>query len=368
MPEKRDYYEVLSVERTAGAEEIKRAYRKLALKYHPDNYQGEKSEAEARFKEISEAYEVLSDPEKRQLYDRFGHRGLRGAGVHDYSTMGFGDIFSMFADIFGESMGGGPRRGYDLETEVELTLQEVAEGAEKTLEFVRRDFCDTCSGSGAKPGSSPRRCGTCGGYGKVETSGGGFFRIVRTCPDCRGAGRIISDPCPDCHGTGRMRKKRVLQLHIPKGVEDGQVLRYRGEGEPGDQGQLRGDLRCYVRVRPHPLLNRSGPNLICQVPITYTQAALGGSLEAPSLNGRIEVTVPAGTQHGDVITLRGKGLPNPRTGRTGDQIVQVLIEVPRKLTEKQEQLLRELAETEDIEVLPAKKGFFDKLKEYFGCL
>jgi len=333
MPEKRDYYEVLSVERTAGAEEIKRAYRKLALKYHPDNYQGEKSEAEARFKEISEAYEVLSDPEKRQLYDRFGHRGLRGAGVHDYSTMGFGDIFSMFADIFGESMGGGPRRGYDLETEVELTLQEVAEGAEKTLEFVRRDFCDTCSGSGAKP-----------------------------------AGRIISDPCPDCHGTGRMRKKRVLQLHIPKGVEDGQVLRYRGEGEPGDQGQLRGDLRCYVRVRPHPLLNRSGPNLICQVPITYTQAALGGSLEAPSLNGRIEVTVPAGTQHGDVITLRGKGLPNPRTGRTGDQIVQVLIEVPRKLTEKQEQLLRELAETEDIEVLPAKKGFFDKLKEYFGCL
>ncbi|HUU21528.1 MAG TPA: molecular chaperone DnaJ [Phycisphaerae bacterium] len=373
MSAKRDYYEVLNVERSAGAADIKRAYRKLALKYHPDNYKGDKAEAETRFKELSEAYEVLSDPEKRQLYDQFGHRGLRGAGVHDYSTMGFGDIFSMFADIFGDSggpfgMGGRTRRGYDLETEVELTLQEVAAGAQKSLEFVRQDFCDTCSGSGAKPGTSPKRCMTCGGYGKVETSGGGFFRIVRTCPDCQGKGRIVSAPCPDCHGSGRTRKKRILELHTPPGVEDGQILRYRGEGEPGEQGQLRGDLRCYVRVRPHPLLTRSGPNVICQVPITYTQAALGGTLEAPSLNGRIEVAVPAGTQHGDVITLRGKGLPDQRTGRTGDQLVQVLIEVPRRLSEKQETLLRELAETEDIEVLPAKKGFFDKLKEYFGCL
>ncbi|MHC4715701.1 MAG: molecular chaperone DnaJ [Planctomycetota bacterium] len=374
MPGKRDYYEVLNVDRSAGAEDIKRAYRKLALKYHPDNYKGDKAQAEARFKEFAEAYEVLSDPEKRQLYDRYGHQGLRGAGVHDYSTMGFGDIFSMFADIFGDSLGGfgraarRSRRGYDLETEVELTLQEVATGTDKTLEFMRQDFCDTCSGSGAKPGSSPARCGTCAGYGQVETSGGGFFRIVRTCPDCRGKGRIISDPCPDCRGTGRMRKKRVLTLHVRPGVEDGQGLRVPGEGEPGQEGQLRGDLRCYVRVRPDPLLARSGSDVVCQVPITYTQAALGGVLEVPTLNGKREVMVPAGTQHGDVIALRGKGLPDLRTGKTGNQLVQVLIEVPRKLSDRQEELLRELAGLEDIEVLPARKGFFEKLKEYFGCL
>ncbi|KPK86556.1 MAG: hypothetical protein AMJ81_00870 [Phycisphaerae bacterium SM23_33] len=371
MAQKRDYYEVLNVPRNAGSDEIKRAYRRLALKYHPDNYKGEKAEAEAKFKELAEAYDVLADPEKRQLYDRHGHAGLRGAGVHDFSSMGFADIFSMFEDIFGFGFGGRRRvstRGYDLETEVELTLQEVATGVDKTLEFERQDFCNTCSGSGAKPGTSPQRCPTCRGYGQVETSGGGFFRMVRTCPDCRGKGTLITSRCPACRGTGRMRKKRVLSVHLPRGVEEGLVVRVRGEGEPGEEAGPRGDLRCYVRIRPHPLLARSGNHLICQVPITYTQAALGATIEVPTLTGKENVVIPPGSQHGQALTLKGRGLPNMRTGRSGDQVVQLLIEVPRKFSKKQEELLRELAKTEDIEVLPARKGFFEKLKEYLGCL
>lgn len=371
MQHKRDYYEVLNVGRTAGADEIKRAYRRLALKFHPDNYKGDKAEAEAKFKELAESYEVLSDPQKRQLYDRYGHQGLRGAGLHDFSSMGFGDILSMFRDIFGfggmagfaERRGG---RGYDLETEIELTLEEVATGVDKTLEFERRDFCKTCSGSGAKPGTSPKRCATCGGYGRVETSGGGFFRMVRTCPACRGKGSIIAEGCAACGGSGRVRAQRVLNVPIPAGVQEGQVVRCRGEGEPGEDGTGRGDLRCYIRIRPHPFLVRNGNDLICQVPISFTQAALGARIEVPTLAGREEATLPPGTQHGDTIRLKGRGLPSARSGRKADQIVQVLIEVPRKLSKKQQQLLRELAETEDINVLPAKKGFFERLKEYFG--
>jgi len=368
MPEKRDYYEVLNVDRSAGPEEIKRAYRRLALKYHPDNYKGDKAEAEARFKELAEAYEVLSDPEKRQRYDRYGHEGLRGAGLHDFSSMGFTDIFSMFEDIFGFGLGGAGRRsrgGYDLETEVELTLQEVATGVEKTLEFERMDFCDRCAGSGARPGTAPQRCRTCGGYGQVET-GGGFFRMVRTCPTCHGKGSVISDPCPACGGTGRMRKKRVLSVSIPPGVHEGQVVRVRGEGEPGENSGIRGDLRCYIRLQPHPFLTRHGNDLVCRVPIGIAQAALGGTVEVPTLAGKEQAVIPPGTQHGDTIRLKGRGLPDPRSRRKGDQIVQLLIEVPRKLTRRQEELLRELAETEDIDVLPVKKGFFEKLKDYFG--
>ena len=369
MAQKRDYYEVLNVARNAGAEEIKRNYRRMALKYHPDNYKGDKAEAEAKFKELAEAYEVLSDPQKRQLYDRYGHQGLRGAGVHDFSSMGFGDIFSMFEDILSGFGGFAARRagrGYDLETEVELTLDEVATGVERTLEFERQDFCKACSGSGAKPGTPPQRCSTCGGYGQVETSGGGFFRIVRTCPHCRGTGKIVVDRCRECGGSGRVRAKRVLSVPIPPGVHDGQVVRCRGEGEPAENSSIRGDLRCYVRVRPHPFLSRHGNDLVCQVPITYTQAALGANVEVPTLAGKEEITIPPGTQHGDTVRMKGRGLPNARSGRKADQIVQVLIEVPRKLSKKQQQLLRELAEAEDISVLPAKKGFFDKLREHFG--
>ena len=370
MPTQRDYYELLNVQRTAGGDEVKRAYRRLALKFHPDNAKGDekaKKEAEEKFKEMAEAYEVLSDPEKRQLYDRYGHAGLRGAGMHDFTSMGFGDIASMFQDIFG--FGGGSRRhgrGYDLETAVELKLEEVATGAEKSLEFERMDYCQTCSGSGAKPGTQPKRCSTCGGYGQVETSGGGFFRMVRTCPACRGAGVIVTDPCPDCRGSGRQRKKRVLSVRVPAGVHDGQVVRMRGEGEPGESGSPRGDLHCYVRVAEHPFFIRDANDLICRVPISFTQAALGSVIDVPTLDGKEQVAVPRGSQHGAVITLKGRGLPDQRNGRRGRQLVQVLIEVPTKLSGRQEEILRQFAATEEADVLPARKGFFDKLKEYFG--
>jgi molecular chaperone DnaJ len=366
--EKRDYYEVLGVAKTAGPEEVKRSFRRLALKYHPDNYKGDKAEGEAKFKEISEAYEVLFDPDKRQRYDRFGHAGLRGSGLHDYSNMGFGDIFSMFEDIFGGVMGGaGGRsghRGYDLETEIELTLEEVAAGVEKTLEFERMDFCDACSGSGARPGASPTRCGTCGGYGQVET-GGGFFRMVRACPACRGSGTVIKDPCPQCRGNGRQRRKRVLSVHVPAGVYEGQVVRIAREGEPGQNGMERGDLRCYIRIQPHPFLMRHENSLICQVPVSFPQAALGANIEVPTLAGKESLAVPAGSQHGDALRLKGRGLPDPRSGRKGDQLIQLLVEVPRKLTARQKELLKEFGAADQGDALPAQKSFFEKLKKYF---
>lgn len=375
MPGKRDYYEVLGLERNAGAEEIKRAYRKGALKYHPDQYKGDKAEAETKFKELAEAYEVLSDPVKRQQYDRFGHEGLRGAGVHDFTNMGFGDIFSMFEDIFGNmgfARGGGPRgadAGMDLETEVELTLEQVATGANQTLEFERMDMCDSCSGSGSKPGTSPTRCSGCGGYGQVQQQVQGFFgmsvRII-PCPKCRGKGQIVTDPCPTCKGTGRRRKKRVLTVHIPPGIHDGQVVRARGEGEPSPAGTSRGDLHVYVRVAQHPLLGRRDSDVFCQAPISFTQAALGGKLAVPTLAGEQEIDVPAGTQNGDVIVLKQQGLPSSRGRGKGDQLVQVFVEVPKKLTAQQRELLTQLAKTEEAEITPQRKNFFDKLKTYFA--
>ncbi len=368
MAQKRDYYEVLNVPPTAGADQVKRAYRRLALKYHPDNYKGDKADAEQRFKELAEAYEVLSDPQKRQLYDRYGHEGLRGAGLHDFSSIDPRDILSMFEDIFGfgARRGRTTQRGYDLETEVELTLEEVAAGVDRTLEFERMDYCDDCHGSGAKPGTSPVRCSTCGGYGQVETSGGVFFRMRRTCPKCRGAGKIITDPCPRCRGSGQGKKKRVLTVHVPAGVHEGQIVRMRGEGEPGERGGLRGDLRCYVRIKPHPFLVRDANHLICRVPVSFAQAALGANVEVPTLAGTEEVAVPPATQHGDTVRIKRRGLPDVRSGRNGDQIVQFLIEVPRKLSKKHQELLRELNRTEDVKTLPHKKEFYEKVKKYFG--
>ncbi|MHC4985807.1 MAG: molecular chaperone DnaJ, partial [Planctomycetota bacterium] len=316
MPSKRDYYEVLGVDRSIGGDEVKRAYRKLALKYHPDNYMGDKAEGEALFKEVSEAYEVLSDPAKRQRYDQFGHEGLRGAGLHDFSSMGFGDIFSMFEDIFsgmGFAGGGGRRtqRGYDLETEIELALEDVATGAESTLEFERVDACDTCGGNGSAPGTTPERCADCGGYGQVQQQVQSIFGMsvrLQPCRQCGGKGVIITDACDACDGAGRARKQRMLTIHVPPGVRDGQVIRLRGEGEPNSDNTHRGDLHVYVRVKDHPLLVRRNDDLICQVPISYSQAALGGSIEVPTLAGPESVDVPAGTQNGDVITLKGRGL------------------------------------------------------------
>ncbi len=370
VAEKRDYYEVLGVSRDAGADEIKKAYRQAALKYHPDRNR-DNPDAETLFKEAAEAYEVLSDPEKRARYDRFGHEGVRGA-AHNYSGMDVNDIFSMFNDIFGGSMFGGRSQrggGIDLEMEVELTLEEVASGVDRTIEFERQDICEHCSGSGSEPGSKKRNCPTCGGYGQVEqTSGFGaiFGRVVTTCPTCRGRGMLIVTPCRQCRGSGRQARHRVLTVSIPAGISDGQGVRVAGEGEPSGNGGARGDLHVYVRVRKHPFFERHGKDLLCRVPVSFPQAALGAKIEVPSLGGKVELTVPPGTQHGQMFRLTGKGLPGVRSRQRGDEIVQVWIEVPRKLDKRQEQLLREYAASEDQSVLPESKGFFEKLSSFFA--
>ncbi|MCJ7543120.1 MAG: molecular chaperone DnaJ [Phycisphaerae bacterium] len=375
MPPKRDYYEILGVGRDAAPEEIRRAYRRGALKYHPDQFRGDKAEAERRFKELAESYEVLGDPAKRHTYDRYGHAGLRGAGMHDFSSMGFGDIFSMFQDIFG-GLGAGfaaeraADRGYDLETEVELTLEQVATGSDQTLEFARMDFCDTCGGSGAKPGTRPSKCSACGGYGQMHQQIQGFFGVsirVTACPRCRGKGVLVTDPCGDCRGSGRRKKKRVLSVHVPPGVHDGQVVRIREEGEPASSGTGRGDLHCYVRIRPHPFLVRQGDDLICRVPISFSQAALGATVQVPTLVGAESLEIRPGTQHGDVFTIKNRGLPSQRSGRTGDQQVQVVIEVPKKLMAKQRELLEAFAKTEDANVSPQRKSFLKTLTDYFAA-
>ena len=375
MPEKRDYYEVLGVSRDASASDIKSAYRKGALKYHPDSFQGDKAEGEAMFKELAEAYEVLSDSIKRNQYDQYGHAGMAGAGVHDFGNMGFGDIFSMFQDIFGQmgGMGGGRRghasRGDDLQIEVELTLEQVDTGLEESLEFTRMDLCDECGGNGARRGSEPVRCETCNGYGQVQQQESGFFGMsvrVIACPRCKGRGTTVSDPCPSCRGSGRARKPRIVTVQIPAGVSDGQVIRLRGEGGPGPDGTTRGDLHCYVRVKQHPLLVRNGSDLVCQAPIAFSQAALGGNIQVPTLTGSEEIGVPSGTQNGDVITLRGRGLPSLRTGRRGDQHVQVFMEVPKRLSKEQIELLKKYAETEQVDITPQRKSFLKKLKKYFS--
>ncbi len=371
---KRDYYEVLGVGKNASADEIKRSYRRMAMKYHPDKNPGDKK-AEANFKECAEAYEVLSDAEKRRRYDQFGHEGLRGAGMHDFSRMNVEDIFSMFGfeDFFSGIFGGqrrtsrraGPTRGYDLETAVELTLNDIAKGAQKTIEFTRQDICSECNGNGCAKGSKPGRCSTCGGTGQV-TRGGGFFQMVSTCRQCGGSGQVITNPCKKCKGTGRVPKKRVVEIKIPAGVHEGQGIRVAGEGEPGRGGGPKGDLYCYVRIRPHEFLHRDGNDLIAVVPISFTQAALGTTIDVPSLNGTRGLKIPPGTQYGSVFRIKGQGLPDIRTRRTGDQLVQITIETPVKLNAKQEELLREFAKSENKRVSPQSKRFFEKLKKHLG--
>jgi len=364
---KRDFYEVLGLARDATPEQIKKSYRRLAHKYHPDRNQ-EDPDAEAKFKEAAQAYEVISDPAKRQRYDQFGHAGLGGAGLHDFSHMQVDDIFSMFTDIFG----GGRRsrsRGADLQAQVDLSLAEVVTGAERSIEFTRRDVCDTCSGTGAAAGSQRQTCRTCGGYGQVEQSSGfGIFlgRIITACPDCRGRGSTIVTPCGECRGSGRAPKRRVVTVQIPAGILDGQAVRVRGEGEPGEDGTSRGDLHCYVRIAPHPFLERRDNDLLCRMPITFTQASLGAKVEVPTLAGKAELKIPGGTQPGQLFRLKGLGVPDLRTGRRGDEFVQVAIEIPKKLSKQQETLLRDFAETEDKSVLPESKGFFEKLMDYIS--
>jgi molecular chaperone DnaJ len=372
---KRDYYEILGVAKTASAEDIKRAYRRLAMKHHPDRNHGQSDpEAEAKFKEAAEAYEILSDDEKRRRYDQFGHEGVKGQ--RDYTHMDVGDIFSMFDDIFGGAFGGaaGRRagrqaqggRGFDLETRVELTLLEVATGTQKTIEFERQDTCETCRGSGAKAGSTPVVCQTCGGQGRVAQQGfGGMFRMVTACPACRGRGSVVRDHCPACGGTGRQLRRRAVVVKIPPGVHDGQAVRVVAEGEAGENGAPPGDLHVYIAVKEHPVFSRHNNDLVCQIPVSFTEAALGTTVDVPTLRGTEPLEIPAGSQHGQVFKIKGNGLPDIRGGRGGDELVQITIEVPKKLNDKQKQLLREFAATEEAQLKQSRKTLLEKLKGIF---
>jgi molecular chaperone DnaJ len=372
-----DYYEILSVTRDANGDEIKRAYRKMAMKYHPDRNPGDK-EAEARFRQAAEAYEVLSDAEKRKRYDTYGHEGLRGTSGHNFGGMEAGDIFSMFEDIFGNMGGGNARRGgggrnraqrgYDLETQVAITLEEVHSGTDVEVEFTRQDICETCTGTGGKPGTEPTTCLTCGGAGQVQQTGlGGMFRMVTACPACNGAGKVYKEKCTDCRGSGKKPKHRKLSVKVPAGIHDGQAIRVNEEGEPGANGGPRGHLHVVVRVKEHKLFSREGDHLVLQMPVSFTQASLGAKINVPTLEGQEELTIKPGTQYGEMFRVTGKGLPNLRNGHRGDLAVIVKIEVPKKLTTEQQDLLRKYAKTENHEVLPESHGFWSKIKDYIGA-
>jgi molecular chaperone DnaJ len=367
---KRDYYEVLGVERNADEREIARAYRKLAVKYHPDSNSGNE-DASRLFKEASEAYEVLSDQEKRSRYDRFGHAGVEGAGNGFNSAE---DIFAAFSDIFGggvfgDFFGGGrgrrQRRGNDLRVDVSLTLEEVASGVTKQVRFNRSVECKTCGATGSKPGSQAQRCSQCGGRGQIVQSAG-ILSVQTTCPVCRGAGVRIVDPCKDCRGQGYLKSVVELDVDIPAGVDEGMRVRLTGQGEPSPDGGPPGDCYCFIGVKRHRIFQRDGKNLVLQLPISYTQAALGAEIEVPTLNGPDKLKVPRGSQSGDVFKLSGKGLPEPQGGRVGDLVVQTFIETPKKLSTEQEKLLRQLAELEKVDVMPHRKNFLDRIRDYFA--
>jgi len=370
-----DYYQTLGVARNAEDDEIKSSYRKMALKYHPDRNKDNK-EAEQKFKDAAEAYEVLRDPEKRRLYDQYGEAGLKGRTMRGFSS--FDDIFDAFGDIFGGGGGGGgifdglfggqtrrgPRRGASLRCDIEIELGEIATGVEKVIDVARREVCTECNGTGAKPGTMPVTCQYCHGRGEVQQSQG-FFTIRQVCPNCQGQGEVVESPCSKCKGAGRAAQHAQITIRVPAGVDDGTRMRVAEQGEPGDNGAPRGDLYCDIHVKPHPFFERHGSDIVCELPITFTQAALGAQLEVPTLEGKTEISVPRGTQSGDLLRLQGKGLPSIRGHGKGDEVVCVIVEVPRKLTGDQEELLRQLAKTEDTHVSERRKSFFDKVKEYF---
>jgi len=378
MSEKRDYYEVLGVQKGASQDEIKRAYRKKALEFHPDRNQGDSS-AEEKFKEAAEAYDVLSDDQKRARYDQFGHQafsqggGFPGGGrftnIEDIFEA-FGDVFGgggggIFGDLFGggRRSRGGPRGGRDLRIVLQLTLEEADTGVSKEVSIKRAEFCDTCGGNGAKPGTTPVQCATCGGAGQVTTSQG-FFAMRSACPQCRGTGKTIESPCTDCRGQGRVSRKSDVQLDVPAGVEDGMSLRVSGEGDVGEPGGPRGDLYVIIREREHKVFQRSGPDLITELPFSFGQLAMGDSVEIPTLHGKVEMRIPVGTQSGKVFRLRGQGMSNLEGRGRGDQLVRVFIETPDKLTERQKELLLEFEEIEAEKT--GSKTFFEKIVDYFN--
>lgn len=374
MAEKRDYYQVLGVDRSATKEQIAQAYRKLALKYHPDRNPGDE-EAIACFKEAAEAFEVLSDAEKRARYDRYGHAGVDSAGgsphFHDVNDIfeAFGDILGegLFGDLFGGRRGRaqrGGRRGGDVQCEMTLDLLETARGVRKSVHFHRHVNCETCRGSGAKPGTKPEVCGYCGGRGRVVQSTG-IFSLQTACPACRGTGKQVRYPCPDCRGSGLAVAEVIREINVPAGVDDQTQLRIPGEGNPGGEGGPPGDCYVLIHVQPHALFERKGQHLICQVPITYAQAVLGAKIEVPTLDGRDVLEIPPATQSGDVFRMAGQGMPDPRHRGRGDLVVQVHIEVPKVHSPEHERVLRELAEMENTQVSPKRSSFFDRLKQYF---
>ena len=376
---KRDLYEILGVNRDASEDELKKAYRKLAMKYHPDRNPDNK-EAEEKFKEAKEAYEILTDANKRAAYDRYGHAGvdpsMGGGGGGGQGFDGFADAFGdIFGDIFGGGGGGGGGRGRsnvyrgaDLRYNLEITLEEAARGAEKTIRIPALEECDSCHGSGAKPGTQPKTCPTCGGAGQVRIQQG-FFSIQQTCPKCHGSGRVIPEPCTSCGGAGRVKRQKTLEVKIPAGIDDGMRLRHSGHGEPGVNGGPSGDLYVEIHIKQHPVFQRDGDDLHCEMPISFSTAALGGEIEIPTLDGAANIRIPAETQSAKVFRLRGKGIRNVRSHAPGDLMVHVVVETPVKLTDRQKELLREFEEIAAGNAErhnPKAKSWMDKVKDFFS--
>jgi molecular chaperone DnaJ len=364
---KRDYYEVLAVSPGASADDLKRAYRKLALRWHPDKNPDDRATAEERFKELSEAYQVLADPERRARYDQFGHAAFeQDGGFPSGFPGGLDDIIGdLFGDFFGtgRSRGGrgGARRGDDLQYRLEISFEEAAKGTERTLSFARMVGCEPCGGSGAAAGTSPTTCAQCRGTGQIRLQQG-FFSIAKTCGQCGGRGAVVTDPCPPCGGAGTRRQEHSINVKVPAGVDTGSRLRLRGEGEGGTRGAPGGDLYVLIEVAEHPIFVRDGADVVCEVPIGFVQASLGTELHVPTIDGQATVRVPAGTQSGHVFRLRGRGIQQLGGYGRGDQMVRVLVETPRRLSDRQRELLEEFARESGEEVHPQSKSFLEKVK------
>jgi molecular chaperone DnaJ len=375
--QQRDFYEVLGVTKAAPIDDIKTAYRKAAMQWHPDRNPENKEEAEVRFRECTEAYSVLSDPQKRQIYDTYGHAGLaRAGGPSDFNETIFQDFHDIFGDFFGfeDLFGGGRRggrsrvqRGADLRYDMTLTFEEASMGINTTIRVPRQEYCESCNGTGAKKGTGVVACQTCGGRGQLVYQQG-FFTINRTCPACQGAGQIVKERCPDCRGQGRVDRERTIELRIPPGVDTGTRLRVQGEGEPGPNGGPAGDLYVVLEVKEHSFFERRGADLYCTIPLSVAQAALGTELQVPGLNGEERLKIPEGTQSGAVFRIKGKGLSDPHGGGRGDLYYHVRVIIPTKLTKEQRKLLEQLQATLKVDNKPAERGssLFDKVKDIFG--